>query len=218
MKQKISTHLTLDSTLRYLYSALTYLEVPLMAIRFQFNDETWEADTIEEALALRAKLEYAVRFPPDPLKQMDKADRFWTPDRFMTVIGEVGSYQLQFLKAIAHQKGITSDRLRKHLGLDSEVALAGVISGLSKQLKQIGVELRQVIWIDVKWSGKKKTRSFALDDFFGGTGAELGWPDSWSEKDKRIEQLLVDLPSGKEKKDAQETQATAPTSAAHRRK
>ena len=214
MTQKISTHKTLDSTLRYLYSTLAYLEVPLVAIRFHFNDEIWEADTIEEALALRAKLEYAVRFPPDPHKQLDKADRFWTPDRFMSVIGEVGTYQLELLKAIAHQPGITSDRLRKHLELDSEVALAGVISGLSKQLKQIGVELRQVIWIDVKWSGKKKTRSFALDDFFGSVGMELGWPDSWSEKDGRANQLLV-LPSGKEKKDAQET---APTSAAHRRK
>ena len=215
---KNSTHLSLDSALRYLYSTLVYLEVPLVAIRFEFNDETWEADTPEEAVALRAKLEHTTRFPPDPHKELDKAERFWTPDRFFAVIGDIGDHQQRLLRAIAKQQGITSEELRKQLKLDSEVALAGVISGLSKQLKQAGVALRQVLAINVSWSGKKKTRSFLLDDFFWAIGSELGWPDGWNEKDGPVHQMEIRTTARREKKDAQETQATAPTSAGHRRK
>jgi hypothetical protein len=178
---------TLDKALRYLYASIVYLEVPLMAIRFEFNGETWEADTPGEAIALREKLERSTRFPSDPLREMDKQDRFWTPDRFMDVITGVGKLQHRFLMSIDEHPGITSGELMQHLGLNSEVALAGVISGLSKQLKQIGIEPKQTFQITVKWSGKKKTRTFILDDFFVSAGTEQNWPDAWKQTLKEKE-------------------------------
>jgi len=57
-------------------------------------------------------------------------------------------------------------------------ALAGVISGLSKQVKQMGIEPKHVFAIDVKWTGKAKTRTFVLDDFFLHAGIEQNWPDA----------------------------------------
>jgi hypothetical protein len=153
-----------------------------MAIRFQFDDETWEADTVEEAIALRAKLQYSTRFGPDPHKEMDKLDRLWTPDRFTSVIEGVGEMQKRFLIALQQHPGISSEELTKELGLNSEVALAGVISGLSKQLKQLSIEPKEVFLIDVKWAGKKKKRTFLLDDFFLGIGSSLAWPEGWTEE------------------------------------
>ncbi|HTV06752.1 MAG TPA: hypothetical protein VME86_15395 [Acidobacteriaceae bacterium] len=172
----------LDKALRYLYASLVYLEVHLVAIRFEFNGETWEADTAEEAIALRAKLEYSTRFPRDPHKEMDEESRFWTPDRFTSVIDNIGKLQHKFLMLIWGQYGISSAELVEKLGLESEVALAGVISGLSKQLKQLGIEPKQVFIIDVKWNGKKKTRTFKLNDFFKGVGQEHNWPDVWAKE------------------------------------
>lgn len=180
---KISTNptqKTLDETLRYLYATLVYLEVPILAIRFQFDGETWEADTPEEAVALRHKLEYSVRFGPDPLKEMDKQERFWTPDRVMDVIGAVGKYQHRFLMFVWEQKRISSTDLIEKLGLKSEVALAGVISGLSKQLRALNIEPNQVFAIEVKWDGKKKNRTFILNDFFAGAAVEQNWPEAWA--------------------------------------
>jgi len=181
---KISTKTqkkTLDKTLRYVVALLQYLEVPLLAIRFEFNHETWEADTPDEAIALRAKLEYSVRFPPDPHKEMDKMERFWTPDRFMDVIEGIGELQQKLLLEIHRKPGITSDELVTALGMKSEVALAGVLSGLSKQLKKLGIEPNNLFAIRVDWTGKSKTRSFLLDDFFISAGVEQNWPDAWEQ-------------------------------------
>lgn len=187
-----TTKKTLDEALRYLYSSLVYLEVPILAIRFKFGEEEWEADTIEEAIALRAKLEYSVRFPPDPLRAMDKQARFWTPDRVMDVINGVGKYQHRFLMFVWEQKRISSTDLIGKLGLKSEVALAGVISGLSKQLRALNIEPNQVFVIEVKWDGKKKNRTFILDDFFAGAAAEQNWPEAWAN------QILHDDPEEEE--------------------
>lgn len=152
-----------------------------MAIRFEFNGETWETDTPEEAIALREKLEWSTRFPPDPHKEMDKKERLWTPDRFMDVIEGVGELQRKLLLTIRQKPGITSNELVAVLGMKSEVALAGVLSGLSKQLKKLGVEPNDVFVIRVDWTGKNKTRSFLLDDFFVGAGMEQNWPDAWED-------------------------------------
>lgn len=155
-----------------------------MAIRFNFNGEFWEADTPDEAIALRSKLERSTRFPPDPHKIMDEAERFWTADRFMDVVEGIGERQRELLVAVRHKPGISSKELVEVLELESEVALAGVISGLSKQLKKMQVEPRQVFIVRVDWAGKSKTRTFLLDDFFIGAGVEQNWPDAWPDKTK----------------------------------
>jgi hypothetical protein len=90
--------------------------------------------------------------------------------------------QQRLLAVISRKPGITSKELVKELRLDSEIALAGVISGLSKQLKQLGIEPKQVFGIDVKWTGKTKTRKFLLEDFFSYAGMEQDWPDAWEKR------------------------------------
>jgi hypothetical protein len=171
----------LDKTLRYIVALTQYLEVPIVAIRFEFNNETWEADTPDEAIALRQKLEYSMRFPPDPLKVMDKEERFWTLDRFVDAFEGLGEMQRELLIEIHRKRGITSDELVTALRLKSEVALAGVLSGLSKQLKKVGIEPRNVFSIQVDWTGKSKVRSFFLDDFFVAAGKDLNWPNAWEQ-------------------------------------
>jgi hypothetical protein len=153
-----------------------------VAIRFQFNNETWEADTPEEAIALRAKLEYSTRFPPDPHEEIDKEMRFWTPDTVMSVLEGIGKLQHRMLMEIREQYGISGTQLKEKLGLESEIALAGVISGLSKQLKQLSIEPKQVFVINVRWTGKKKSRSFVLNTFFQSAAEQHNWPEAWAKK------------------------------------
>lgn len=173
---------TLDYTLRYLYAAIRYARCDIMAIEFKYNGIVWRADTIKEAVELRAELYRSTHFPIDPTEKMDEADRFWTPDRFVDAIEGIGDLQRDFLTAICRKPGISSKDLVTELRMDSEVALAGVISGLSKQLKKMQIEPRQVFLIRVDWKGKSKNRTFLLDDFFVGAGMEQNWPDAWEQE------------------------------------
>lgn len=150
-----------------------------MAIEFKYNGIVWRADTVKEAIDLRAELHRTTQFPIDPSEEADKSDRFWTPDRFVDVIEGIGDLQRNFLIAIRRKPGISSKELVTELQMDSEVALAGVISGLSKQLKKMQIEPRQVFLIRVDWKGKSKNRTFLLDDFFVGAAMEQNWPDAW---------------------------------------
>lgn len=150
-----------------------------MAIEFKYKGTVWRADTAAEAVALRNELEKSDKVFEPQFEKMDQLSDFWTPDRFVDVVAGIGDLQQRLLVSIRRKPGITSKELVKQLGLDSEVALAGVISGLSKQLKQLGVEPKHVFLIDVKWSGKKKIRTFLLEDFFVGAGAEQNWPEAW---------------------------------------
>jgi hypothetical protein len=174
----------LDSTLRYLYNTIRWKKCELMAIEFTYKGTLWRADTAEEAVALRNELEKSDKVFFDAHEALDRANDFWSPDRFMDVITGIGDLQRRFLVAIRKKPGITSKQLLPELGLDSEVALAGVISGLSKKLTQLGIKRGQVFGIGVDWSGKKKTRTFRLDDFFIGAGMEQNWPDAWGDKPK----------------------------------
>jgi len=179
------TNDTLDNALQHLYDAIRYFEVRLLAIRFEFNGETWEADTVAEAVALRERLERSTRFPVDPQREMSEKERFWTPDRFMDVLEVTGELQQRFLASMLRKPKITSSDLVAELKLDSEVALAGVVSGLSKQLRKLGIEPRQVFSVDVDWTGRTRTRRYILDDFFIAAAMEQNWPEAWEKRKEK---------------------------------
>ena len=174
--------IVLASTFRYMYYTCRLVGCELMAIEFKYKGTVWRADSAEEAVALRNELEKADKVFVPEFEAMDQAHNFWTPDRFMDVLTGIGDLQRRLLVAVREKPGITGKELVTELGMESEIALAGVISGLSKQLKQLGIELKQVLVINVNWSGKSKTRRFILDDFFVGAGMEQNWPHAWGKK------------------------------------
>lgn len=173
----------IDNALRKVYSdtrhALRREGIELMAIEFTFKGTRWRVDTPEEAVKLRNELEASDRVYSPAIEKAERVDAFWTADRFNDVVSGAGELQHRFLIAIRRKPGITSKELLAELGLDSEIALAGVISGLTRQLRQMEIEPRSVFGVDVIWHGKKKTRKFSLDDFFLAAGEDQGWPDAW---------------------------------------
>ena len=167
----------LDKTSRYVYSTFEAINCKLMAIEFEHKGTTYRVDTIAELREVRAELDHSDR---DPERQfIDRVLDFWTSDRFMDVMLGLNDSQRNLLLAIYQRPNLTGRELAAALGLDSEFALAGVISGLSKQLKPMEIDLEQILTIKVKWTGKTKTRRFMLEDFFVSAGAVQGWPDAW---------------------------------------
>jgi hypothetical protein len=176
---------TLDSTLRYLYYTVRLRRCELMAIEFKHRAKTYRADTPEEAANL-VKL----------LREMDRSEgiydddgyskdgdpvykKVWDLDTFMELMRSLGDLQKDFLKSLFSKYQVPSAAVRKELGMDSEVALAGVLSGLSKQLKAMNLTSADLYSVAVKWDGKKKRRLFTLNQDFSTAALEAGWPDEW---------------------------------------
>lgn len=150
-----------------------------MGIEFKHNGRIWRADTVEEAVALRQKLEADDDAALEAGEYVSLDERKWTHDLAMDLLKNAGVLQKKFLRAIYDQGGITSAKVIEKLKLDSEIALAGVLSGLSKQLKKLGMKPRDLYMVGVSWNAKTKTRSFCLTNDFRSAAAELGWPDNW---------------------------------------
>jgi hypothetical protein len=156
-----------------------------MAIEFKHRAKTYRADTPEEAANL-VKL----------LREMDRAEgiydddgysedgdpvyrKVWDMNTFTELMRGLGDLQKDFLKSLFAKCQVPSAAIRKELGMDSEVALAGVLSGLSKQLKFMNLTSGDLYSVTVKWNGKQKTRLFTLNPDFSMAAMEAGWPDEW---------------------------------------
>lgn len=175
----------LDNTLRYLNNTIAVSGCRFVAIEFTHRGKRWRADTVEEAMRLREKLETedARRAAADPefAKSITREGTLWTEDRVLDLLNGIGLTQRRFLEALAY-KAIDARDMEKTLGLDSQVALAGVLSGLSKQLRSMGIAPVSLYLVDTSWHGKKKERTFSLARGFKVVARDMGWPNDWIKK------------------------------------
>jgi hypothetical protein len=176
-KEKSTIKLSLDNALRYFYYTLRYRKgCYLVAIEFQHGGKTWRADTVREAIELREKLEAIDRGEVTPQASV------WDLGKVTDVLNALGKLQQQLLFRVYEIHEAKSWDLVVALGLKSEVALAGVLSGLSKQVKEHGIEMNDILRIDVNWHGKVKERHFSLNIDFETAAESVGWPESWQSK------------------------------------
>jgi hypothetical protein len=179
---EISTEKRLDSTLRYLYGRLIASEALLLAIRFTYRGQRYEADTPEEAKGLVDLLETAekerAKSDPDFARKLLLEKAGWTSDKFWGLVNGIGEMQIKLLEAFlaSGQYPVFADRLAATLGLKSQVSLAGVLSGFSKQAKRLGVRTTDVFTVNTYWKGKKKERAFIVSDGFLEVAKANCWP------------------------------------------
>jgi hypothetical protein len=181
MKNRREVKISLDNTLRFLYTALRNKGASLVAIEFRHGGKTWRADTVEEALKLRHALEEedkAAFTIGDQPRQGEEHD--WTPDVLTELLQSLGEHQKSFLRVLYEQPGyVPSHQIVKALSLDSEVSFAGVLSGLSKQAKKLDIMPWKMYEVYVTWQAKSKTRLFRLTNGFRLAAGEIGWPETW---------------------------------------
>ena len=80
------------------------------------------------------------------------------------------------------KREVDSTQLVKGLGLGSQIALAGVLSGLSKQLRSMGLSPTELYRVDTSWRENKRVRRFTLMPEFELAAQDAGWPEAWREK------------------------------------
>jgi hypothetical protein len=176
----VTPQFDLDSTLRFIYSTLrnkTYA----MAIEFKHNGRVWRCDTAEEAIALRQRLEdkddHSLSLGEEPSVVINNTD--WTPDAVTDLLTSSGDLQKKFLRYLYEHSNVTSTEIVKALKLQSEVAFAGVLSGLSKKLKKTQLQPGDLYSVSVQWTSEGKIRRFTLSSGFQWAAEQLGWPETW---------------------------------------
>ena len=138
-----------------------------MAVQFFHCGKRWQADTPEEAIRLRQQLEVddTLKVGPDDGGIDGLAGR-WSPEVFATFLQTIGEKQKAAVSLMAAHAGIGSAELAERLKLDSQTALAGVISGLSKQLRTLDLEPGDLYKVKTRWNRRKKEELFFLRESF----------------------------------------------------
>jgi hypothetical protein len=168
-----------------MYYAVRLAGGDIVAIEFSHNGRLWRADTPEEAIRLRESLELAsLRKKTDHGEDLQLREQtVWTPDVYWDFVNSIGELQLGFLKVLFEQSEedshvlMPSEEVTKKLKMHAETELGGMLSGLSKQLKKLGLRPHNLYYVDVSWEGRTKERSFGLEPEFVLAAKELGWPN-----------------------------------------
>lgn len=172
---------TLDSSLRNLYCTLRNKGASLVAIEFKHGGKTWRADTAAEALEMKNLLDEQDKFATMSGEELTSDAHAWTPDVTKEFLESLGELQKAFIRELFQRRVfVTSQEIREALSLKSEIAFAGVLSGLSKQAKKLELMPGYIYEVMVTWKGKGKTRSFKLTHSFRWALDEIGWPDNWT--------------------------------------
>ncbi|HET9373655.1 MAG TPA: hypothetical protein VFO40_01680 [Chthoniobacterales bacterium] len=156
-----------------------------MSIRFRHRGKEWEADTPEEAVRLRELLahkEYEdAQDYPEQEDWLIRSETVWTPDVLWAFVQNLGPQTAAAVKIILNAETISSGDLVKRLQVENEMALAGILSGISKQLKKLELRPTDLYTVSTVWAGKVRHRSFQITRGFALAAQEVGWHEEKEE-------------------------------------
>jgi len=159
-----------------------------MAIRFTHRGNQYEVDTPEEAVRLREYLqkedEADVEYGNITEEELIYEKTKWSEDRFLALTQNVGLAQKKLLAALitAPRGPVFVGNLCKRLGLPSPESLAGVQSGLAKQLRAIGLEPIDLYRVEISWVGDERNRYLTLNEGFRLAAIDNRWPPEFVTK------------------------------------
>ncbi len=167
-----------------------------MAIKFKHGGREWEADTPAEAIALRDQLEGRDQEAMENGEDLDwLTEPVWTPDRIQELRAGLGTQQKMFLLLLFENPEITSLELKDKMRLGSESVLAGIVSGLSKQLRKLKFRPEHLYSVTIRWTGKDKIRTFRLSNNFRWVAeSQMGWPEALPAEEAQLRTRLLTPP------------------------
>ncbi|HKW63806.1 MAG TPA: hypothetical protein VJN89_14740 [Candidatus Acidoferrum sp.] len=137
-------------------------------------------DTVEEAIKLRRHLEtedtLAGFSDPAFADRLAREQSLWSVDRVWDFLQGIGSQQKQFLSVLMRKARVRHTEMAEQLGI-SQLALAGVLSGLAKQMRGMGLAPISLYQVEHAWEKGKRQRTFSLNRGFVLAAQDAGWPD-----------------------------------------
>jgi hypothetical protein len=155
-----------------------------MAIKVKTRFGEAECDTAEEAFELWKLTSKAA--PDKPLPDSSTASAvmntnghhgpIWVDVRYRTLVDSINENQRKFLQLLLNNpQGVQDDAVRTTLGLDNNMALAGVLAGLAKTLKRVGMPFDKLVTKQKrKIRGRKRVYHFTLNNDFRALEQKIG--------------------------------------------
>jgi hypothetical protein len=150
-----------------------------MPYRVPFGDSFIECDTPEEAHQLARTL----GLDGDEQGEWVPGGRVlrhgpWTVAKLDTFLHSLGADQKTILGILVIQSRATAEELRAAVKVEKNQALAGIISGISKQAAALGIRARDVFGIENRRRSGVLSKSFFVADEFLKIAKDANWPNS----------------------------------------
>jgi hypothetical protein len=150
-----------------------------MAIKVQHGEVFYIVDTPEEAVRIGTLLNRKTVNSDagiDICATADKADATgtaWTPDLVRKFIERLGQSQQTALSVLIASQIASDEYLREAVGAADNQALAGVLSGISKQAAALGMSPRSVFSFVNLRNGGKRSNIYNISESFRENAAGL---------------------------------------------
>ena len=136
-------------------------------------------DTAEEAILLAKAMGNTMtdrsRQERETVPDLDSAPSRWTESRYREFIGLLRGHQKPFIDLLANNlHGKTDRMIRQALGLETNMALAGVTSGLAKNAMKVGMSAREVFDKKKMNVGTERVLEYTLSDSFRSIASKVG--------------------------------------------
>lgn len=169
-----------------------------MAIKIPFGNKVIQCDTVEEAERMlevlrqqeaderrirrqeeaegRQKLAELTGNTMELLDDFLHPVKMWTPQLFLKFIDRLGADQQTILRILVSQERVSDEELRSALNVSNNQALAGVISGISKQAAALDVVAREVFGIENHRRAGELTKFYFAAEEFRKMADAMNWP------------------------------------------
>ena len=161
-----------------------------MAIKFEYGGVPFIFDTPQEAdemLALLKKREADAAIEQMRSRFFGYMGEFqqklnplvsfpWTRDTFISFLSRLGEPQKAALALLISHERVTDEELRHALNVPGNQALAGVLSGISKQAAAINIPARAIFAFENSRVGGKRRSEYLVAPEFRQIASELNWP------------------------------------------
>jgi hypothetical protein len=151
-----------------------------MAIKFKYGGVPFTVDTPEEAAKImgllkqqdaegakrrawnRATIEQGG--PGAVAAFIEEEYGTWTPDVFLRFVERLGTSQKAALALLVTHRSVTDEELREVLKARGNQALAGILSGISKQAAALNIPARSVFSFEnLRTAGKRRSTYTAAE-------------------------------------------------------
>lgn len=111
----------------------------------------------------------------DVMVELD-AQTPWTPDIFISFVDRLGGTQKAVLADLVSRHRATDEELRKVANVPDNQALAGVLSGISKQAAALDIPARAIFCFENFRNAGKRRSTYTVSDKFARIAADMNWP------------------------------------------
>jgi hypothetical protein len=161
-----------------------------MAIKFKHRGEPFTADTPEEAAQMLALLKkqdadaaqnrvwarYGGKMEQIKAFIAEEAETPWNPEMFLSFIDRLGDPQQAALALLVTCRRVSDEELREALNVSGNQALAGVLSGISKQAAALNIPARSIFSFENLRNAGKRRNTYTVADKFWEIASSMNWP------------------------------------------